>query len=177
MIGSGISGLLHLQLARANAASRTFAIDVREARLEAARAAGVDLALRADAPDLADRIRSANDGRLPERVIVCAAARSAMAQALSLVDDGGSVLLFAPLPPGETLALPVGELWKRGVTIVHSYAGPPDDLRAALGLIAARRVDVTSLITVRLGLSEAALGFRLAATGDRTLKVVLDPAR
>jgi L-iditol 2-dehydrogenase len=177
VIGSGVSGLLHLQLARVAGASRTFAVDVRDARLDAARRIGVDLALRADTPDLLDRIRAANDGRLPERVVVCAAARSAMEQALALVDDGGSVLLFAPLSPGETLALPVGDLWKRGVAIVSSYAGPPDDMRTALDLIAGGRIDVASLITVRLGLSEAALGFRLAATGDRTLKVVLDPTR
>jgi len=176
VIGSGVSGLLHVQYARASGAARVVAIDVSEARLDAARRFGAELALPADAPDLAARIRGANEGRLPERVIVCAAARSAMEQALSLVDDGGSVLFFAPLPPGETLSLSAHDIWRRGVGIVHTYAGPPDDMRAALGLIAAGSIDVTSMITDRLPLAEAARGFRLAAAGGLTLKVVLDPA-
>jgi len=177
VIGSGVSGLLHLQLARASGASCVIAIDVSQARLDAASRFGVDLALRADDPDLATRIRAANEGRLPERVIVCAGVRSALEQALALVDDGGSVLFFAPLAPGEMLALHAWDIWRRGITIVHTYAGPPDDMRAALGLLATGRIDVTSMITDRLGLSEAARGFQLAALGDRTLKVVLDPSR
>jgi threonine dehydrogenase-like Zn-dependent dehydrogenase len=49
-------------------------------------------------------------------------------------------------------------------------------MRAAIDLLAAGRIDVTSMITDRLGLSEVARGFQLAALGDRTLKVVFDPS-
>jgi threonine dehydrogenase-like Zn-dependent dehydrogenase len=172
-----VSGLLHLQLALATGAARVLAIDTSEERLDAARRFGADLVLRADAPDLAARIREANDGRLPERVVVCAAARSAIDQALALVDEGGTVLPFAPLAPGERIDFEAWDLFKRGVAIVHTYAGPPDDMRRALDLIADDRIDVTSMITHRLSLAEAARGFALAAAGGGTLKVVLDPGR
>ena len=177
IIGSGVSGLLHLQLARASGASRVFAIDTSDARLEAARRFGADRAFRADEPDLPERMREANEERLPERVVVCAAARSAIEQGLALVDDGGSLLPFAPLAPGERIDLDAWDLFKRGVAIVHTYAGPPEDMRTALALIAEGRVDVASMITHRLPLGEAARGFALAAAGGSTLKVVLDPGR
>jgi L-iditol 2-dehydrogenase len=177
VIGSGVSGLLHLQLARANGAARVVAIDTSDARLAAARRFGADLALRADAPDLEARVREGNDGRLPERVVVCAAARSAIERALALVDDGGTVLPFAPLAPGEQVSFEAWNLFRRGIALVHTYAGPPDDMRTALDLIASGRIDVTSMITDRLGLSDAARAFRLAAAGGSTLKVVLDPGR
>jgi L-iditol 2-dehydrogenase len=64
-----------------------------------------------------------------------------------------------------------------GASLVHSYAGPPADMRIAIELIAARRVDVTALITHRLALAEIAEGFRLVAEARNSLKVIVDPWR
>ena len=44
------------------------------------------------------------------------------------------MLYFAPLPPGETLPIDQNDLWIRGINLVHSYAGPPADMRTALEL-------------------------------------------
>ena len=60
------------------------------------------------------------------------------------VDRGGTILFFALFPPGSTFPFPIYELGKDGITIVHSYAGPPADMRTALDAIAAGRVDVLS---------------------------------
>jgi len=176
ILGSGISGLLHLLLARASGAGRIFASDVSDSRVRAACAFGADLALRADAEVVA-RIREANSGAGVDRVLVCTAAPAAREQALRLVDRGGSVLFFAPPPPGERAELPVHDLWMNGASLVHSYAGPPADMRIALELIATRRVDVAALITHRLPLAEIAQGFRLVAEARGSLKVIVDPSR
>lgn len=176
VLGSGIAGILHIQLARALGARRVLATDLDPFRQEAARRFGADAAVPADA-EAAGRLRAANGGRGVERVLVCAAARPAMALALELVEAGGTVLLFAPLPPGETLPLPVAELWRKNVALVHSYAGPPADMLTALDLIAGRRVDVAAMVTHRLGLGETGEGFRLTARGGKSLKVVVEPQR
>ncbi len=173
---SGISGILHLLLARAAGAGRLFATDTHEDRVKWACTFGADLALRADA-DVAAGIRQANGGHLVDRVLVCTAAKSAMEQALGLVDRGGTILFFAPLAPGERLALPMNDLWKRGVSLVHSYAGPPADMRTALELIATKRVDVSPMITHRLGLGDTGEGFRLTAEAGDSLKVIVEPQR
>jgi L-iditol 2-dehydrogenase len=176
VLGSGISGILHIQLARALGARRVLATDPSPFRLEAARRFGADAAFPADA-EAVGRLRAANEGCGVERVLVCAAARQAMLQALELVEAGGTVLLFAPLPPGESLPLPVGELWRRNVALVHSYAGPPADMLTALDLIAGRRVDVAAMVTHRVGLARAAEGFRITASGGESLKVIVEPQR
>ena len=175
VLGSGVSGILHVQLARALGAGRILATDVRPARLALARRFGADATLAADAPGPVAAAVEANGGRRFDRVLVCAASRAAMEQALALVEAGGSVLFFAPLAPGETLEFPAHELWKRGVTITHSYAGPPADMRTALELIAARRVDVASMITHRIALDETAAGFRLMLESPDSLKIVVQP--
>ncbi|MCP3980085.1 MAG: alcohol dehydrogenase catalytic domain-containing protein [bacterium] len=174
VLGSGISGILHVQLARALGAGRILATDVSRQRLEMARRNGADAAIAADELS-ADLLRRSNEGRLADRVLVCTGARRAFEQALDLVEPGGTILFFAPLEPGQTLPVPVNDLWKRNVSLVHSYAGPPADMSQALDLIAARRVDVASMITHRLGLGQTGEGFRLTVEGGESLKVVVDP--
>ena len=108
-------------------------------------------------------------------MIVCTGARPAFDQALQLVDKGGAILFFAPLPPGDVLPLDGNTLWKSGVSLVHSYAGPPRDMQDALTMIAARRVDVAGMISHRLPLGDTADGFRLMAEGGDCLKVIVEP--
>ncbi len=174
VLGAGVSGILHVQAARAGGAAAILASDVSEARLDFARRFGADAAVDAG-DDLPGRMREIHDGRLAERVIVCTGARSAFLQALALVDLGGSILFFAPLPPGETLELPVLDLWKRGVSLIHSYAGPPDDMRVALDWIAEGKIDVAGMVTHRLPLDETGEGFRLMTGSGDSLKVIVDP--
>jgi threonine dehydrogenase-like Zn-dependent dehydrogenase len=51
------------------------------------------------------------------------------------------------------------------------------DLQHAVDLLRFGRVDVEDLITHRLSLAEAGLGFSLAASGAESLKVVIEPGR
>lgn len=166
VLGSGISGILMIQMARVMEAGAILATDVADERLQAARRFGADAAVAADA--------SGEKGK-HEQVLVCTSARTAIEQALEIVDLGGTVLYFAPLDPGEMLPLDMNDLWRRGINIVHSYAGPPDDMRAALDLIAERKVDVASMITHRLPLEETAEAFRLMLEEPGALKVIIRP--
>jgi L-iditol 2-dehydrogenase len=177
VLGAGISGIMMIQMARVLGAGRIIATDIAPERLELARRFGADLALRGDAPDVAEQILAANDGMGIEQVLVCTGALPVAEQALQVADLGGTVLYFAPLDPGQALTLDMNELWKRGVNLVHSYAGPPADMRAALDLIAAGKVDVASMITHRLPLSDTAEAFRLMLTAGNSLKIIIEPQK
>jgi L-iditol 2-dehydrogenase len=172
VLGAGVSGILQLQHARLLGAGPLYATDVRESKLEAARRFGADAAFRADA-DAVGSIRAAQGGRGVDQVIVCTGARQAAEQALALVERGGTILFFAPLAAGETLALPAAELWLGGVSLVHSYAGPPADMRTALARIAAREVAVEELITHRFELDRIQEAFRLLSAGGDAIKIML----
>ncbi|HBG45422.1 MAG TPA: alcohol dehydrogenase [Deltaproteobacteria bacterium] len=175
VIGSGMSGLLHIKLAKALGAGKIISTDINDFRLKAARGAGADLALRADA-DVPGAVRGAL-GTLADLVIICAASDPAITQGLGSVDRGGTVIFFAPKEPGGTYPLPLFDLWRDNITIINSYASPPYDTEVALGLIAAKRVDVSDMITHRLGLAEAPDGFRLAAEARESIKVIIEPQR
>ncbi len=177
VIGSGIAGLLHVQLARSLGASRVVATDIVAYRLEAAQRFGADAVIPAE-EDLPARLRQVNEGRLADLVIVCTGAASAIAQALKSVERGGTVLFFAPTLPGVTVPLSLNELfWRNEVTLTSSYAGSPADYGAALEIIQSHRIRVYEMITHRLSLAETDLGFQLVAASRDSIKVIIEPQR
>ena len=175
VVGSGISGLLHIKLARARGAGLIVATDVNEFRLEAAKKMGADAALDARA-DVPEKFKQLNDGRLADLVVVCTGANAAIAQALKSVERGGTILFFAPTAAGVEVPIPLYDLWRDEVAIVTSYAASPDDLRESIELLQSRRVVVGDMITHRLGLAEAGRGFELVAGARDSIKVIIDPA-
>jgi L-iditol 2-dehydrogenase len=176
VIGSGIAGLLHVQLARLAGASRIIAVDINSSRLEAAAKLGADATLLAG-QDLVEQVKQVNDCRLAELVIVCAGAVPALQQAFRAIDRGGTILFFAPSDPDATVQMPFNELWRKEVTMTTSYAGSPRDMHAAVELIASGRINVNAMITQRLPLEDTGEGFRLVAEAAESLKVVVEPQR
>jgi len=177
VIGSGIAGLLHVQLARTLGASRVIATDINDYRLKAAQQFGAMATIHAE-EDVPARLRQLNQGRLADLVIVCTGAASAIEQALKSVERGGTVLLFAPTDPGVTIPISINELFFRNdITLTTSYAGSPTDHMAALELIRAGTIPVRQMITHRLGLAETGLGFQLVAEARDSIKVIIEPQR
>lgn len=176
VVGAGIAGLLHVKLARAQAAGRVLATDTREYRTRAARRFGADAVWQANG-DMPAHVRDANHGRLADLVIVCTGAATALAAALRVVAPGGTVLFFAPAAPDVRLTLPFNDLfWRTDLALRTSYGASPADYRSALHLIETGRVVVRDMVTHRLGLSDAAAGFRLVAEADESIKVQIGRA-
>ena len=176
VIGSGISGILHIKLARVLGAGKVIATDVNDFRLEAATKAGADCTARAE-EDIPTLVRGANDGFLADVVIVCAGAASAISQALESVERGGTILLFALPAPGTSLPFSFWEFWNRGVTLTSTYAGSPSDIVEAIDLLHRRKVQVNDMITHRFGLADTGKGFQLVAESSDSLKVIIEPQK
>jgi len=175
VLGSGLAGLLHINLARALGAGRIVATDMVTARLEAAGRLGADFTFLAT-DDIPARLREVNGGRLADLVIVCTGAPPALQQGLDSVDRGGTVLFFAPTEPGVSISVSVNDTFFRNdATLTTTYAGAPADLATALEMIASGRVQVGQMISHRLGLEEAGLGFKLTAEAQSSLKVIIQP--
>lgn len=177
VVGSGISGLLHIRLALALGAGRVFATDVSPYRLGWARgsgATGVFDAVEAG-DDLPRLVREANDGRLADLVILCTGAPSAVDQGIACLENGATFIVFAVPAPGQDHPMPLNELWRREVTIRTAYGAAPADLAMALDLIATRRVAVEEMITHRLPLDRIQEGFDLVASAGESVKVVIEP--
>ena len=175
VLGSGISGLLHIGLARALGAGLVAAADTIPFRLKKAKEMGADLTLHAD-DNIPDLLRQVNDGRLADLVIICF--DGFIPLALNSVEKGGTVLFFAGAAEGATLPATINDMfWRTEITLTSTYAGAPSDCRTALKLIREGGIHVLETVTHRLGMSEAHLGFQAvcAPTEHDCIKVIVEP--
>lgn len=174
VLGSGMTGLLHIQLAKAQGAGQIIATDVNDYKLGVAKDFGADYAIHAD-HDIASHIKEFNEGRLADFVVVCTGAKSAIEQAFDLVEPGGTILFFAPSGPDTKVEIPFNDFWWSGVKMLSSYAASPSDLAIALELIRSKRVNVRDMVTHRLPLSETGEGFRMVEEGGDSIKIIVEP--
>jgi len=165
ILGSGISGLLHLLAARDLAAGKIIATDINKYRLKKAKEFGAD-----------EVIDARNDVSVKaDLVIVCTGALTAFKQALRCVGHGGTILFFASTDPGVELPIPVDKFWRNEIKLLTSYANSPEDAGLAIELIRARRIPVKKMITHRLKLEETGKGFQLVAEAGESIKVIIEP--
>jgi L-iditol 2-dehydrogenase len=176
VLGSGVSGLLHIQLSKLRGAGRVIATDVNQRRLDAAKRFGADAVIDAK-EEVPERLRELNDDRLADKIVICTGAPRASEQALKCVDHGGSILFFAVPGPGIDVPLPVTDFWRDEISVMTSYGAAPRDLGESLELIRERKVNVRDMITHRLGLAETGLGFKLVSEARECLKVIVEPNR
>jgi L-iditol 2-dehydrogenase len=176
IIGSGVSGILHIQLAKMKGAQRIAAADINPHRLELATKFGADNTIDARG-DLPQKLREINGGRAADRVIVCTGAKKAALTALECVDRGGTILFFAVPDPTTKIPIPITEFWRNEITIKTSYGAAPRDLEESLEILAQKKINVVDMITHRLKLKEAAKGFKLVAEAGESLKVIIKPNR
>jgi len=175
VLGSGISGILHIKLAKASGASKIFSTDVNDFRLDFAKKCGAETIKATD--DVVAKLKASNDGRLADLVILCTAAPAAVKQAYQCVDKGGTILLFAMADPNGEFPSPPPDLWSKLVTITSSYAAVREELQEAIELLKTKKVAVNDMITHRLPLEKTQEGFALVSAAQDSLKVIIEPQK
>jgi L-iditol 2-dehydrogenase len=177
VLGSGISGLLHVGLARALGAGLVVAADTIPFRLKKAGEMGADLTLHVD-DEILTSIRRANEGRLADLVIICF--DGFIPLALRAVEKGGTVLFFAGAAEGATVPATINDLfWRTEISLTSTYAGAPADCRTALKLIKEGGVPVLKTVTHRLTMAEAPTGFQTVCSPaeHECVKVIVAPQK
>jgi L-iditol 2-dehydrogenase len=176
VIGSGMAGILHIQLSKINGARKIFASDINLDRLELAKKYGADCVIDARG-NLPKELKTLNNGKGVDKVIVCTGAEKASLNALDCVDRGGTILFFAVPDPTIRIQIPITDFWRNETTIKTSYGAAPKDLEEALKILSKKQINVFEMITHRFDIREAAKGFKLVAEAGKSLKVILEPNR
>ena len=174
VIGSGMSGVLNIKLAKALGATKIFATDINKHRLEMANKMGADYTINSD-DDIIEKIREKNDGRLADFVVLCAGLSSALKQAINATEPGGTVLLFAPTMPGEKIPLNIFDIWNKQIKIFSTYAGAGQDIIDAIELIKNKKLVVDDMITHRLALKDIQEGFNIVSKAQDSMKIIIYP--
>ena len=146
VIGAGPIGLLCTQVAKAAGARAVFVSEPAPARRDAALSLGADAAIDPTKEDVVSRMVSLTDGRGPDIVFECAAAKPTLDQALDMVRREGQVVLVAiaweptPVLPASWIA--------RDVKLQASFGhGSSEDWRISLELIRSGKVRMEPLLS------------------------------
>jgi len=170
--GCGMSGLLHVKLAKSRKC-RVIATDINRNRLAFAKRVGADITIDA-AEDVSRRLADENIGK-PGVIILCTSALSAVQHAWQCVDKGGAIVFFAVPGPDKDVTVPINDFWTKEIRILTSYYCGPPDIDEAIKLIESGEIQVEDMITHRLGLEDIAKGFELVLDGTRSIKVIIRP--
>ena len=95
------------------------------------------------------------------------------ADAVALARKGGVIAVTTVHTDGE-LTIPLGEMWLKDLDLIMHQVNVQARLDEVISLVAARRLRPEVVITHRLGLEDAAEGYRVAASREAG-KVVLAP--
>jgi 2-desacetyl-2-hydroxyethyl bacteriochlorophyllide A dehydrogenase len=160
VLGAGPIGLLVVAAARAAGAGGVVVTDLLPGKLRLAAALGADATLPADDLRLPERAAAALGG--PADVVFdCVARESSMAQAVELVDKGGTIVVVG-IPAGPT-AIPLHQVQDREISVIGSLMYLRDDFAAAIELLRSGAVPADDLITAVFPLEEVAQAFAAAA--------------
>jgi L-iditol 2-dehydrogenase len=173
VVGAGAIGLLFLALLRSRSIQLA-ALDLRADRLALARASGAALAL--DAADAATpaRLRAATGERGADLAVLTVANPATFAQALGLLRDGGTILIFGAKPGDQPAATELWELYRREITVISSYSPAPADLHEALAQLRRPDFALERLVTHQLPLEQIDQAMRLARA-QQAIKVLIRP--
>jgi len=176
IIGSGMSGILHTQLAKLKGAQRIIAADINPYRLKLAKKFGAHHTINAK-ENLPQKLREINQGKPADQVVICTGAKQAALTSLECIDKGGTILFFAVPDPTVKIPVLINQFWRKEITIKTSYGAAPRDLEESLEILAQKKVNVTDMVTHKLSLQQTLEGFRLVADAGESLKVIVEPNR
>jgi L-iditol 2-dehydrogenase len=157
VVGAGAMGLLQIAAASARAVQVIWVREPRAERLSLAEAWGAEH----------------HGNELVDVAIVCTPEPAAIAVAAESVAPGGSLCLYAPPRPGTPLAIDGERLFFAEIEVTASYSAGTEDMRAALALLASRRIDPSALVSHRMPLEETGRALSLTRSGEALKAVVL----
>lgn len=173
VVGCGMIGLFVVQALRLKGYGKIIAVDLDASRLDMALKFGADHAIKSDAADVVETVRSLTNGRGADVAVEVVGITPTIGLAVNAVRKGGKITLVGNLSP--KVELPLQAVVTRQLTLQGSCASA-GEYPACLDMIANGRVKVDEMISAVVPLAEAASWFdRLYAGEPGLMKVIVTP--
>lgn len=173
VVGTGMIGLLVVQVLRRAGCGQIIAVDRAPDRLALACALGADTGLNPDDEDVAARVQGMTGGRGADLAFEVVGITPTVELAVHVVRKGGAVTLVGNLSPDVNL--PLQSVVTRELTLYGSCSSQ-GEYPACLDLIARGAVNVDALTSAVAPLSDGAAWFARLYQGEPGLmKVILTP--
>jgi threonine dehydrogenase-like Zn-dependent dehydrogenase len=173
VIGLGVSGQLHVQIAKARGAGKVIGISRSRFKNEMATQLGADVVIESSA-DAVAKVLDETQGRGADVVIESTGVMTSIADAIRMVRFGGRILLFG-ISSETQGALPFYDLYFKELTLMNNRAATAEDFPIMIGLVDRGAVRLGPLITHRMRLDELGTALGMLEDGaERRLKIILD---
>lgn len=173
VVGAGMIGLLVIQTLRAAGCGQIIAVDLDPGRLELARDLGADLGLNPETDEVQAEVLAGTSGRGADLAFEVVGISPTLNAAISCLRKGGLLTMVGNLAPKTDF--PLQAAVTRELTLYGSCSSS-GEYPACLDMIARGAVDVRSLISAEVPLSEGATWFsRLYEREPGLMKVILTP--
>jgi 2-desacetyl-2-hydroxyethyl bacteriochlorophyllide A dehydrogenase len=172
VLGLGVTGQLHVQLAKARGAWVIGITRSAEKRAMAEKL-GADLTI-AGGDDAIAKVRDATEGRGADLTIETTGVMKQLADSIHMTRFGGKVLLFGIYTVKEG-ALPFYDIYFKEISLISARVAKPEDYTACIDLVERGQVRLGPLVSdvMPLGELKAAIGLLSSDSGQR-MKIILD---
>jgi len=172
VIGLGVTGQLHVQLAKASGAGTIIGVTRSAWKRELAETLGADTTLK-PGDDLNKRVLELTEGRGADMVIESAGRVATLALAINLARIGGRILNFGIYTEKEG-ALPFYQLYYKELLIINARAAKSDDFLPSIDLVKSGAVKLLPLISHEMPLDDLSKALEtLESRTIDTMKVIL----
>lgn len=172
VLGLGVTGQLHVQLAKARGATVIGVTRSAEKRALAERL-GADITIPGGA-DAVEKVRDATEGRGPDVVIETTGALSQLAASIHMVRPGGRILMSGIITAKEG-ALPFYDLYYKEIRLINARVAKAEDYPGAIGLVQRGVVKLDPIVSDVLPLAKLTSAIDMLgdeSTGQR-MKIIM----
>jgi 2-desacetyl-2-hydroxyethyl bacteriochlorophyllide A dehydrogenase len=173
VIGLGVSGQLHVQLAKARGAGKVIGISRSRFKNDLAKQMGADAVIQSG-PETVAQVLDQTEGRGADVVIECTGVMSLIADAIRMCRFGGRIVLFG-ISNATSGAMPFYDLYFKELTLINNRAATAQDFPVMIDLVDRGAVRLQPLVTHRMALDELGAALGMVEDGaERRLKIILD---
>ena len=173
VLGLGVTGQLHVQLAKARGATVIGVTRSAEKRA-LAETLGADLTIPGG-DGAVEKVREATEGRGADVVVETTGVVSQLSAGINMTRSGGRVLMFGIITAKEG-ALPFYDLYFKELSLINARVAKSEDYPGAIGLVERGLVRLAPLVSdvMPLGELKAAVGMLGSDSSGQRMKIILE---
>ncbi len=173
VFGLGVTGQLHVQLAKARGASPVIGVTRSAEKRRLADTLGADLTIPGGDGAI-EKVRDATEGRGADLVIETTGVLPSLAAAVKMARSGGRLLLFGIITANEG-PLPFYDLYFKELALISARVAKGEDYPSAIAMVQRGMVRLEPLVSdvMPLGELNAAIAM-LGSDSARRMKIILD---
>ena len=169
--GAGIMGLLHVLVAKMRGL-KVIITEMDPARMEMAKKVGADIVLDPTKADVKETVKRETNGIGAEAVFYTAGGVKAVAQGISVLAKGGTIVLYGAIYPKGMMDLDPNQVHYDEINITGLVSTTKESFRESARMLSEGIVDVRPFISEEVPFEKIDYAFRRAVSPD-TYRVIV----